>query len=308
MVLRLLCEWSSVQLGAGVTVLLFMIDSFYLLTRNGVGGRFPSSCRFRSSVSFCSSDLRTRSIRVTSSDLPASSIPGSATGIDGSILSRPIRCATSSSIAFRTNVNGTGLCKSDGIGCAGLRLRTSLVAVGVSDDVIRTMNHPSSANEVGGRPIFGRNSSRCRPRGVDCGFGAHGTFVSGMCAGRNSKFLVDRRSGHSTRKIVCMQRNGCAAYGTGRPRFCVTLAHTGIHPNGSIMFNPTCLIIRSIPLPLTVPCKFFPFDGGCSSNLVVPAFNSRDVQKFCLHSKNCCFTVGSVVSLGLVNRVCAGKS
>lgn len=226
----------------------------------------------------------------------------------GRPLSTPIVCRTGSSVMFARN-KCTRLCNSNGIGCRGVRLASTIVAVGVSDDAICTHNIPSSTNIRGNAPIFGSNRAPCRSGVVHCGFGSGGKFVGGVIARRKRKCIADRRSGGNTGSRLCLHRKQCAAYsGRRRPRFCLGLSVTGIHPGGGIIFNPTRLIIRSIPLPVTVPFKFFPFGDDCSSKFVVPACNSRVGHNFCLHSKKCCFTVDSHVSLGILNRVFAGNS
>lgn len=157
--------------------------------------------------------------------------------------------------------------------------------------------------------MFGRKSATCSARAVQCGFGAGGTKVARVMARRKRKCIAKDGTGGKTGSRVFVRRKHCAAYSRrSRPRFCVRLAETGIHPGGGMIAKPTCLIIRSMPLPLTIPFFFFPFSDDCSSNFVVPACVSSSDHNFNLTRNKCCFTVDSVVSLGVAKSVFAGNS
>lgn len=240
--------------------------------------------------------------------LGTSALSTRSIGGGGRPLSTPIMCSTGSSVIFARK-KFTRLCKSKGIGCRGVRLKTRVVAVGVSDDAICTHKIVSSIKIRGKGPIFGSKRAPCRAGTVQCGFGDGGKFVGGIIARRKRNCIMNGGTGGNTGSRLFVRGKQCAAYSRrSRPRFCVRLAGTGIHPGGGIMAKPTCLMIRSMPLPLTMPFFFFPFSDDCSSNFIVPDCVSSSDHNFNLANNNCCFTIDSLVSLGLATSVFAGNS
>ena len=182
-------------------------------------------------------------------------------------------------------------------------LKSADIKMNMDSSLVHATGAKDSTGALQGRPVFKMGDTQYDSDTIAFNFKTKKGFINNVYTEQEDGFLTSLRSKRNDKGELFLEHGRYTTCDAEHPDFYIALSRAKVRPGKDVVFGPAYLVVADVPLPLAIPCGFFPFTKSYSSGFIMPTYGDESARGFYLRDGGYYFAINDKWDLKLLGEI-----
>ena len=218
-------------------------------------------------------------------------------------LDAPVIYEASDSIVF-TKEGYAHLYGEGKVNYQNIELTSAVITMNMDSSTVYATGVTDTAGVETGSPIFKDGETPYESKIMRYNFKTKKGFINSIVTQQGEGYVTSEEGKKGANDEIYMRHGKYTTCDNHEhPHFYLKLSMAKVRPKKNVVFGPAQLVVEDVPLPITVPFGFFPFNSSYSSGFIMPTYGDEMNRGFYLRDGGYYFAISDQMDLKVLGEI-----
>ena len=184
-----------------------------------------------------------------------------------------------------------------------MTLNAAKITMNMDSSLVRAAGERDTAGILQDKPVYSQGSDNYHSELMAFNFKTKKGYITNVETTQGDGFMQSQHSKRAADGTLYLEHAKYTTCDAKHPHFYIALSRAKVRPGKESVFGPAYLAVSDVPLALSVPYGFLPFNKKYSSGFIMPSYGDETSRGFYLRDGGYYFAINDYMDVKALGEI-----